>query len=120
MSETAVGTSVEQWLEGFGEALERGDAAAVAERFAEDGFWRDIVAFTWNIKTLEGRDAIRDMLEHTLEHTKPRAWRVTEPPAEADGITEAWLEFETEAGRGSGHLRLRADGQARTLLTTLY
>jgi putative flavoprotein involved in K+ transport len=119
MSETAVATNVEQWLEGFGEALERGDAAAAAERFAEDGFWRDLVAFTWNIRTLEGRDAIRDMLEHTLAHTRPRAWRVTEPPAEADGITEAWLRFETEVGRGSGHLRLRADGQAWTLLTAL-
>ena len=34
-------------------------------------------------------------------------------------MTEAWIEFETEAGRGSGHLRLR-DGKAWTLLTTLY
>jgi putative flavoprotein involved in K+ transport len=119
MSETAVASNVEQWLEGFGEALERGDAAAVSERFAEDGFWRDLVAFTWNIKTLEGRDAIRDMLEHTLAHARPRAWRVSEPPSEADGITEAWLEFETEVGRGSGHVRLR-DGRAWTLLTALY
>ena len=34
-------------------------------------------------------------------------------------MTEAWLEFETEVGRGRGHLRLR-DGSAWTLLTTLY
>jgi putative flavoprotein involved in K+ transport len=44
---------------------------------------------------------------------------VTEPPAEADGITEAWLEFETAVGRGTGHLRLR-DGRAWTLLTALH
>ena len=58
------------------------------------------------------------MLEHTLPHVKARGFGTTEPPAEADGVTEAWLAFETEAGRGIGHLRLR-DGQAWTLLTTL-
>ena len=59
------------------------------------------------------------MLDHTLAHTKPRGWRTTEPPTAADGISEAWIEFETEVGRGRGHLRLR-DGKAWTLLTTLY
>ena len=34
-------------------------------------------------------------------------------------MTEAWIEFETETGRGRGHLRLK-DGLAWTLLTTLY
>ena len=33
-------------------------------------------------------------------------------------MTEAWIEFETEVGRGKGHLRLK-DGRAWTLLTTL-
>jgi putative flavoprotein involved in K+ transport len=34
-------------------------------------------------------------------------------------VTEAWIAFETEVGRGRGHLRLR-DGRAWTLLTTLH
>ena len=46
------------------------------------------------------------------------AGRTTEPPSEADGVTEAWIAFETAVGRGRGHLRLR-DGKAWTLLTTL-
>ena len=58
------------------------------------------------------------MLDHTLGHVKPRGFRATEPPAEAEGVTEAWIEFETEVGRGHGHLRLR-DGKAWTLLTSL-
>ena len=58
------------------------------------------------------------MLDHTLAPTKPRNWATTEPPASAAGVTEAWIEFETEAGRGRGHLRLK-DGKAWTLLTTL-
>jgi hypothetical protein len=29
-------------------------------------FWRDMIAYTWNIVTLEGHDAIRGMLQNTL------------------------------------------------------
>jgi putative flavoprotein involved in K+ transport len=109
---------VQQWLSRFDEALASGDAAAAAELFGENSFWRDLVAFTWNIKTVEGPAGVRHMLEHTLMHTRPSAWHTTEEPTEADGVTEAWIAFETAAGRGTGHLRLR-DGKAWTLLTTL-
>ncbi len=59
------------------------------------------------------------MLEQTLAAVRPRNWRAAEPPTETDGVIEAWIEFETEAGRGNGHLRLK-DGRAWTLLTALY
>ncbi len=109
---------VDQWLSSFDEALTEGDAAAVAELFLDDCYWRDLVAFTWNIKTVEGRDGVRDLVEHTAERTRPREWHTTEEPAEAEGVTEAWLAFETEIGRCRGHLRLK-EGKAWTLLTTL-
>ncbi|MEA2275925.1 MAG: putative flavoprotein involved in transport [Solirubrobacteraceae bacterium] len=121
MADTAVQSAaaeIEQWLSRFDEALTAGDSAAAAELFADESFWRDLVSFTWNIKTVEGRAGVRDMLDHTLGHTRPRNWRAVEPPAAADGVTEAWIEFETEVGRGHGHLRLK-DGRAWTLLTTL-
>ena len=58
------------------------------------------------------------MLDFTLEHAQPSNWHTTEPPDTADGITTAWIGFETAVGRGSGLLRLR-DGKAWTLLTAL-
>jgi len=120
MSETVVepAAEVDQWLAHFDEALTAGDSAAAAACFLDDSYWRDLVAFTWNIKTVEGPEGVRDMLDHALAHAKPRKWRVTEPPAADQGVTEAWLTFETEVGRGLGHLRLK-DGRAWTLLTTL-
>ncbi len=111
-------TEVDQWLERFGAALEQGDAAGAAELFAEESYWRDLVAFTWNIKTVEGRAGITDMLEHTLARVQPHGWHAAEEPTTADGVTDAWIEFETAVGRGKGHLRL-IGGQAWTLLTTL-
>jgi putative flavoprotein involved in K+ transport len=110
---------VDDWLAQFGAALSAGDAARAAALFAADSYWRDLIAFTWNIKTVEGPGEIAAMLEATLPAVRPSGWRLTEEPAEAGGVTEAWIEFETAAGRGQGLLRLR-DGQAWTLLTSLY
>jgi putative flavoprotein involved in K+ transport len=115
-----VAAGVTTWLSAFGDALSAGDAAAAAALFTEDCFWRDLVAFTWNIKTLEGRAAISAMLDEMLAWVQPGGWKVTdgEEPADAGGVAEAWIDFETAAGRGRGHLRLR-DGRCWTLLTTL-
>ncbi|MBS7548335.1 NAD(P)/FAD-dependent oxidoreductase [Dietzia massiliensis] len=110
--------AVETWLAKFGEALRAGDIERAADMFEAEGFWRDFVSFTWNLRTLEGRDEIRDMLETQLAAVAPDGWALAEPATEADGVTEAWITFETAAGRGWGHLRLR-DGRAWTLLTTL-
>ena len=91
--------------------------------FGAQSFWRDLIAFSWNIITVEGPEGVRDLLRaHPGEHAKPTGWHTTEEPAEAGGVTEAWIEFETAVGRGKGHLRLRGRRRAKawTLLTTLY
>lgn len=122
MSQTVESTPararVEGWLSEFSEALVARDADRAASLFSEESYWRDLVSFTWNLKTLEGRGEIADMLRSTLGHIAPRNFAVLAEPTEANGVTEVWLRFETAAGRGTGHLRL-VDGHAWTLLTTL-
>jgi len=97
------------WLHKFGAALERGDIDAAAGLFQPECFWRDLVAFTWNIKTCEGRAEIKAMLAATLAGTRPSSFVAR---------SDEWFTFETKLGRGIGHLRLRGK-QAWTLLTTL-
>ena len=114
---------VDAWLARFEAALASGDVAAAAALFATDSYWRDLVAFTWNIITVEGRAGVTDLLEHTLESAGARGFATEEPPGEADGVLTAWIRYETEVGRGRGLLRLvEEDGEDRafTLLTTLY
>ena len=113
---------VDAWLASFEAALAARDVDAAAGMFAVNGFWRDLVAFTWNIKTVEGRDQIADMLGARLADVDPAGFRTREPATGEGDIAEAFIEFETAAGRGVGHLRLKSDSgidQAWTLLTTL-
>ncbi|GGF41361.1 FAD-dependent oxidoreductase [Marmoricola endophyticus] len=111
------------WLTAFDTALQARDVDAAAGMFATESFWRDLVAFTWNLKTVEGRAGVTDLLTSTLDHAAPSGWVLEEPADEADGVVTAWIVFETAVGRGRGLLRLvEEDGEQRafTLLTTLY
>ena len=102
-----------RWLEKFAAALAHADIDAACRLFAADGFWRDLVAFTWNIRTCEGREEIQAMLAATLTTAAPFAFVLR--TCDADG---AWFSFETRAGRGIGYLRLKGE-RCWTLLTTL-
>ena len=112
---------LQSWLARFQDALTARDVDAVVDLFAPECFWRDLVAFTWNIATAEGRDAVRARLVEVLDRVDPTGFRVSAgtSPTRNGALEEAWIEFETSVGRGRGHLRL-TDGRAWTLLTTLF
>ncbi len=109
---------VTSWLRDFAAALKSGDNAASAALFDVECFWRDMVTFTWNIRTLEGRDAIIAMLEARLAETAPDAFAIAGEAQEVDGACEAKFVFETRIARGQGFLRLRG-GRCWTLLTAI-
>src|SRR5262245_31471625 len=120
MLDTGPNARMAAFLGKFDAALAAGEIDTVVGMFAADSYWRDLVAFTWNIKTMEGRDQVRDMLAHCLKLVKPHDWRIAEGqiPTEADGVLEASISFETEIARGYGLIRLK-DGLIWTLLTTM-
>src|SRR5262245_55642294 len=109
---------IEQWLSDFGAALSRGDFGQATAMFNDDSYWRDLVSFTWNLKTAEGPQQIQAMLEATMPNAQPAHFAIQGEGSEAGGVTESWFTFETATGRGRGHLRL-IGGKAWTLLTAL-
>jgi putative flavoprotein involved in K+ transport len=115
---TDAARQIDDWLAQFAAALESNDQAAAAGLFADECYWRDLVSFTWNIKTLEGRDEIRAMLAATLPTVRPTGWRQVDEATIKGDVTEGWFTFETALARGIGHVRLR-DGHCWTLLTTM-
>jgi putative flavoprotein involved in K+ transport len=106
------------WLADFEATLAGDELDAAVALFGADSYWRDLVAFTWNICTQEGPEAIGRMLQARAAEVQATDFALEGDASEADGVTEAWFSFETAVGRGRGHLRLK-DGRAWTLLTTL-
>lgn len=106
------------------DALNQGLAAekseAVAGLFADESYWRDLVLFTWNLKTMEGPAQIAEMLRHQLSPALPVRFELDpkETVEEAGGVVSAWLTIDTSLARGTGHLRLK-NGRIWTLLTTM-
>jgi putative flavoprotein involved in K+ transport len=117
MLQTAPAAEASAWLASFSDALSARDIGALLDLFAEDCYWRDLVAFTWNVKTLEGKAAIRGMVEATLASTRPAGLTVRRASGQSGNI-EGWFDFRTAAGSGRGIFRLEG-GKCRTILTTL-
>ena len=120
MLDSTVTTRTQTVLDSLNAALAAGDIGAVKDLFAADSYWRDLVAVTWNLKTVEGPEGVADMLTAQLEHTQPSNFELQagEMPAEESGVTTAWVTFETKTGRGWGLMRLK-DDRIWTLLTAL-
>jgi putative flavoprotein involved in K+ transport len=118
MTVTTPSQRATRWLADFGAALAAGQAQQAAAMFDADSYWRDLIAFTWNIRTQEGPAAIAEMLTVRLADTAPSNFALEGEATEADGVVDAWFTFETRVARGRGHLRLKGD-KAWTFLTTM-
>jgi thioredoxin reductase len=127
-----VAALAENWLAQFDTALAQGDGVLLAALFHRDSYWRDVLALTWDIRTVSGADAILKELKQHAGRAAPAGFRVdpdrTAPRRVKRAGTEtieAIFQFETAQGRGSGVLRLTPDPddgnrpKAWTLLTTL-
>ncbi len=109
---------IDRWLAALNEALQRRDIAAAAALFETQGYWRDLLTFTWNIKTMEGRAAIQDMLTACLDHTAPSALTRNGPAEQTEDGISAWIAFETATAWGTGRVTVR-DGLCHILLTAM-
>lgn len=96
-------------------AAEAGTRAA--ELFEKDGFWRDLISFTWNLYTAEGQEEIARMVRETHPACSLTNTEITEEVEENEGVTRVQFTGETKNFKVRGVLRLR-NGLAWTLLTS--
>ena len=75
-----------RWLADFHDALATRDKARLQPLFADECYWRDFLAFTWNIVTLEGRERIWNMLFERLSEVKPENWQIEQADEPGDTI----------------------------------
>src|SRR5215813_12760981 len=127
-----IAIAAESWLAEFEAALASRDDGALKKLFHSDSYWRDAVALSWTLQTINGRDAILETLQTQAAKEKPSGFVIAPgraPPrkvmrAGTDCI-ETIFDFETRTGRGDGIFRLIPDSsdgnrlKAWTLLTAL-
>jgi hypothetical protein len=127
-----IATLTDHWLAQFEKALAEPDDVLVKSLFHPDSHWRDVLALTWRIGTLNGLDAILRELKAHAGRAGPTGFRTDPHRTPPRYVTragtqaiEAIFRFETIGGRGSGVLRLTPDAndgntlRAWTLLTAL-
>jgi putative flavoprotein involved in K+ transport len=105
--------SATRWLRAFEAALASRDAARISALFHEESHWRDILAFTWHLTSVEGRDGIAERLAAEQTRTAARGFHLPpgrKPPRRVKRLgidsVEAIFEFATADGRGAGIVRL--------------
>ncbi len=118
MDQVAAQNDVRLWLEAFEKALASRDIEAALGLFQTDCYWRDLITYSWNVKTFEGKDELGAMLEAVLGRVAPSKWCVDGEPSITNDTREAYLTFETATARGVGYVRLKG-GKAWTLLTSM-
>ena len=127
-----IATTAQDWLTQFETALAKPDDVLLKTLFHADSHWRDLLAFTWRIRTVNGADAILRELKAHIGRVRAAAFRVDRRGTAPRHVTragadahEAIFTFETAEGRGNGVLRLTPDVvdgntlRAWTLLTAL-
>jgi cation diffusion facilitator CzcD-associated flavoprotein CzcO len=127
-----ISITADNWLAQFENALSEPGGGLLETLFHPDSHWRDVLAFTWDFRTVTGADAVLSELKAHAGRAEPAGFRIDPGRAAPRTVTragtnaiEAIFEFETAIGRGSGIVRLIPDAdddnalKAWTLLTTL-
>ncbi len=114
------------WLSACSSALRSADVTALADLFLPNGWLRDILVFTWDIRSLEGREKITAYLADRLLDARVTDVQLDNTPQLAPrralGVEFAFT-FECRRGHGRAYVRLvlDSDGEHRafTMLTEL-
>lgn len=125
-----IAIAAESWLAEFEAAL--GNDGTLESLFHPDSYWRDALALSWTLQTIDGRDDILKTLKAQAAQAAPSGFAIDPGRASPRKVMragvdciEAIFKFETRLGRGDGIIRLipdAADGgrmKAWTLLTAL-
>ena len=111
-SNSAIETAT-AWLGEFGAALALGKASRIDRLFASDCHWRDILALTWNLRTISGADGIANVMASALKRMSPRQLAVAVDRTPPRYVSRAGVEaMEANQPRSGGHQTGAASEQA--------
>ena len=106
------------WLKAFSKFLENKSVAKLEELFHDRCFWRDLLSFTWNIKTSEGLKQVKSTFASTKSSIVFKSLKILDVSNEESEKISSWFSFETNYGKCRGQLIL-VKGRCEVLFTTL-
>ena len=119
------------WLVDYSAAFATQDLDALTGLFLPDGWLRDLLVFTWDNRSLEGREKIKAFLQPTVSGAQVSGFKLDESvhltprtsvihQIQTEDVEFAYT-FECLRGPGRGYVRLLvdADGKYRALVVLM-
>jgi len=103
-----IAASVENWLSEFEGALASKNGTALKALFHDESYWRDVLAFTWEIKTITGVGAIAAELKSCSIEAQPTGFAITSARTPPRRVSRAVVS----AGASTPHTGRRTRTQA--------
>ena len=125
-SEGVLRETTEKWLAAFGAALGGDTSGQLAELFAPDGHWRNLLGISWQFATFSGCEKLAGELLARAREVGAAGFRIDAvmlPPRKnvvaGREVIEAIIRFETSNGPGVGAIRLLPQGGGQAKAWTL-
>jgi len=120
----------ERWLADFSDALMARDTERASNMMHADGYWRDLLTYSWDFKTRHGAAAVRCWLAGAGDRVQLRGCHVESEPfvgavGEHKPTLEFFFRFDTAIAQCRGFVRLVRDPEgsgaprALTILTSM-
>ncbi|KAL5534810.1 hypothetical protein ACEPAG_1274 [Sanghuangporus baumii] len=102
----------QKWFQDFAKHIEERDSDAIAASLLDFAFWRDMFALTWDFRTFESSQRIKQFLGDSLSSSGLSNLQLNESSIELQQPypdlvwIQAIFNFETKTGSGRGVFRL--------------
>ena len=98
------------FISSFARAIESKDVSRILSLLHPDAWWRDTFSLTWDMRTFQGQDRIKQFLKDRLALSKMHNVKLIEAKFAPEGADLVWIlirfSFETDVAIGSGVTRL--------------
>jgi putative flavoprotein involved in K+ transport len=84
-----VSIAAKNWLAQFENAIAKADEPALKGLFHPESYWRDALALSWNLQTINGADAILEELKTHAGRAAPRGFAIDPGRAAPRRVTRA-------------------------------
>lgn len=105
----------QEWISKLESVLISKAVSRLSSIMHDDCWWRDMLAFEWDLRTIHGLDKLKEYIDKNIEAAQLSKFKLHQTGKSAPSVAKPiegleWIEsmfdFESRTGRGSGMLRI--------------